>query len=124
MSKADGSAESSSRCHRGFSRQVRSGSFPRTRRARQISCLFLFMNIQQAYSDWSATYDLDRNLTRDLDQAVTKNTLASLHCKSVLELGCGTGKNTALLAEIGERICAIDFSRSMIERAKDKLRLD
>src|SRR5256885_13897989 len=82
------------------------------------------MSIRQAYSDWAATYDLDRNLTRDLDQAVTKNTLASLHCKSVLELGCGTGKNTALLAEIGERICAIDFSRSMIERAKDKLRLD
>ena len=82
------------------------------------------MSIQQAYSDWSATYDLDRNLTRDLDQAATKNTLGSLHCKSVLELGCGTGKNTALLAEIGERICAIDFSRSMIERAKVKLRLD
>jgi ubiquinone/menaquinone biosynthesis C-methylase UbiE len=80
------------------------------------------MSIRQAYSDWATTYDLDRNLTRDLDQAVTRNILANLHCKSVLELGCGTGKNTALLAEIGERICAIDFSPSMIERAKDKLR--
>ncbi|PYS28719.1 MAG: SAM-dependent methyltransferase [Acidobacteria bacterium] len=82
------------------------------------------MSIRQAYSDWAATYDLDRNLTRDLDQAVTRNTLANLHCKSVLELGCGTGKNTALLAEIDEWICAIDFSPSMIGRAKDKLRLD
>lgn len=82
------------------------------------------MNIRQAYSDWAATYDLDRNLTRDLDQAVTRNILANLHCKSVLELGCGTGKNTALLGEIGERVCAIDFSPRMIERAKDKLRLD
>src|SRR5205823_10988416 len=108
-----------------FSRKVRSGSFPRTRRARDKSVAASdSMSIQEAYSDWSASYDLDRNLTRDLDQAATKNTLASLHCKSVLELGCGTGKNTALLAEIGERICAIDFSRSMIERAKVKLRLD
>src|SRR6266567_4824964 len=82
------------------------------------------MSIRQAYSDWSATYDLDRNLTRDLDQAVTRNILANLHCKSVLELGCGTGKNTALLAEIGERICAIDFSPSMIGKAKQKWRLD
>jgi len=81
------------------------------------------MSIQHAYSEWSTTYDLDRNLTRDLDQAVTRNTLANLHCKSVLELGCGTGKNTALLAEIGERVCAIDLSPSMIEKAKDKLRL-
>ena len=55
---------------------------------------------------------------------MTRNILANLHCKSVLELGCGTGKNTALLAEIGERICAIDFSPSMIGKARDKLRLD
>jgi len=82
------------------------------------------MSIRQAYSDWAATYDVDRNLTRDLDQAVTRNILANLHCKSVLELGCGTGKNTALLAEIGERVRAVDFSPSMIERAKDKLRLN
>ncbi|OLD26802.1 MAG: methyltransferase type 11 [Acidobacteria bacterium 13_1_40CM_3_55_6] len=83
-----------------------------------------FMSVRQAYSDWAATYDVDRNLTRDLDQAVTRNILANLHCKSVLELGCGTGKNTALLAEIGERVRAVDFSQSMIERAKDKLRLN
>ena len=82
------------------------------------------MSVRQAYSDWAATYDVDRNLTRDLDQAVTRNILANLHCKSVLELGCGTGKNTALLAEIGERVRAVDFSQSMIERAKDKLRLN
>ena len=28
------------------------------------------MKIEEAYTDWSATYDLDRNLTRDLDQEV------------------------------------------------------
>jgi len=76
------------------------------------------MSIRQAYSDWARTYDLDRNLTRDLDQAVTRN-ISNLHCKSVLELGCGTGKNTALLAEIGEWICAIDFSPSMIGKARE-----
>jgi len=81
------------------------------------------MNIRQAYSDWSSTYDVDRNLTRDLDQSVTKNTLANLRCKSVLELGCGTGKNTAMLAGIAERVHALDFSQGMIERAKEKLPL-
>ena len=81
------------------------------------------MKTREAYSDWSATYDQDRNLTRDLDQTVTKNILANLRCKSVLEIGCGTGKNTALLAEIGERVWAFDFSQAMIEKAKKKLRL-
>ena len=82
------------------------------------------MNIQEAYTDWAATYDSDRNLTRDLDQLVTRETLGNLRCKSVLEIGCGTGKNTALLAQIGERVQAIDFSAAMIEKAREKLWLD
>jgi ubiquinone/menaquinone biosynthesis C-methylase UbiE len=77
---------------------------------------------QEAYNHWSSTYDRDRNLTRDLDETITRNILANLRCKSVLEIGCGTGKNTALLAEIGERVYAFDFSEAMIEKARQKLR--
>jgi malonyl-CoA O-methyltransferase len=80
------------------------------------------MKVHEAYTDWSPTYDSDRNLTRDLDQAVTHETLAHLHFDSVLELGCGTGKNTGLLAAISERVHALDFSSGMIERAKAKLK--
>ena len=58
------------------------------------------MTIRDAYTDWSTTYDSDRNLTRDLDQHVARQQLANLRCKSILELGCGTGKNTPLLASI------------------------
>jgi ubiquinone/menaquinone biosynthesis C-methylase UbiE len=79
------------------------------------------MNIQQAYTDWSATYDSDRNLTRDLDEIATRETLANLRCNSILEIGCGTGKNTSLLARIGARVSAIDFSTGMIEKARRKL---
>ena len=82
------------------------------------------MNIQEAYTDWSATYDQDRNLTRDLDEIVTRETLANLRCNSTLELGCGTGKNTALLAGISQHVTAIDFSEGMIERARQKLSFD
>jgi ubiquinone/menaquinone biosynthesis C-methylase UbiE len=81
------------------------------------------MEIHEAYTDWSATYDSDRNLTRDLDQEVTRETLANLNFESILELGCGTGKNTELLAEIGKHVHALDFSAGMIEKAKAKLRL-
>jgi len=83
-----------------------------------------YMNTKEAYAHWSATYDADRNLTRDLDQIVTKASLADLRCKSILEIGCGTGKNTSLLAQIGEKVCALDFSESMIHQAKAKLRSD
>ena len=78
-------------------------------------------DIQRAYCQWSETYDSDRNRTRDLDQMVTRETLARLHFKSIVELGCGTGKNTALCAQIGDLVCALDFSEGMIARAKEKV---
>src|SRR5258708_30297416 len=80
------------------------------------------MTIEAAYTNWSATYDQDRNLTRDLDQIVTRQMLGRLRCRSILEIGCGTGKNTALLATIGDRVRAFDFSGGMIAQAKEKVR--
>ena len=82
------------------------------------------MDIREAYARWSATYDSDRNLTRDLDQEVTRDTLATLLVSSILEIGCGTGKNTTLLAQIGQRVMAVDFSQAMMARAKAKPGMD
>jgi malonyl-CoA O-methyltransferase len=79
------------------------------------------MRVQEAYAAWSETYDHDRNLTRDLDQQVTEDFLGNLRCKSILEFGCGTGKNTALLARISHQVRALDFSREMIAKAKEKI---
>ncbi len=79
------------------------------------------MSIQAAYDNWSQTYDSDENFTRDLDRAVTREILISWRYKSVIEIGCGTGKNTVLLSQIAEQVHAIDFSTPMIERAKKKV---
>jgi ubiquinone/menaquinone biosynthesis C-methylase UbiE len=79
------------------------------------------MSIQEAYTNWSLTYDSDRNLTRDLDERATRETLVDVRCESILEIGCGTGKNTAFLAQIGKKVHAIDFSEGMLSRARAKL---
>ncbi|QLE39956.1 class I SAM-dependent methyltransferase [Nostoc sp. C052] len=79
------------------------------------------MSVQAAYDNWSTTYDADQNLTRDLDQIVTKETLMRLRCKSIVEIGCGTGKNTLLLSQIAQTVYAVDFSAAMIEKAKEKV---
>lgn len=78
------------------------------------------MSIRDAYNIWSATYDTDRNLTRDLDQQITRDILAEFRCASILELGCGTGKNTVFLAQIGEHIHCLDFSEGMLRQARAK----
>ena len=82
------------------------------------------MSIQRAYDNWSATYDSDNNLTRDLDQVVTRDTLVKLKSKSVIEIGCGTGKNTVLLSQMCQKVHAIDFSEGMIQKAKEKVQSD
>lgn len=82
------------------------------------------MKIQDAYTRWSTTYDSDRNLTRDLDQRATQDALVDLGCENIMELGCGTGKNTAFLTRIGRRILALDFSPGMLSQAKAKIDSD
>lgn len=79
------------------------------------------MTIRNAYTTWSATYDSDRNLTRDLDQTVTETLLRNRQHDSVLEIGCGTGKNTAFLAGISRKILALDFSTGMLKQAKARV---
>ena len=79
------------------------------------------MSIQQAYNEWSQTYDTDRNLTRDLDHRILRETLAHRRFDAVLELGCGTGKNTVILAQVGRRVHALDFSEGMIAKARQKV---
>jgi ubiquinone/menaquinone biosynthesis C-methylase UbiE len=82
------------------------------------------MSIQKAYNDWSASYDTDENLTRDLDQKVMREELANLHFNSILEIGCGTGKNTSFLSQIGAKVHAVDFSEGMIEKAREKVKAE
>ncbi len=81
------------------------------------------MSIQKAYNQWSETYDRDENLTRDLDQKVLREALANLRFNSILEIGCGTGKNTSFLSQIGGHVHALDFSEGMIGKAKEKVRI-
>jgi ubiquinone/menaquinone biosynthesis C-methylase UbiE len=78
------------------------------------------MRVDEAYEIWSRTYDEDRNLTRDLDEQITRTTLKDCSGKSILEIGCGTGKNTSWLSEVAAQVHAIDFSTAMIERAQQK----
>ena len=79
------------------------------------------MSVYEAYKNWATTYDSDENLTRDLDEVVTKTVLSAGQYQSILEIGCGTGKNTRFLAEIGTAVHALDFSEQMIDRARAKL---
>lgn len=44
----------------------------------------------------------------------------NIQCHRVLELGCGTGRFTALLAADGYEVTGLDLSEAMIKVAKKK----
>jgi malonyl-CoA O-methyltransferase len=76
------------------------------------------MNIEDAYSAWAASYDSDRNLTRDLDAEVTRSLVGPGPIPVVVEAGCGTGKNTSYLSQVAATVHALDFSPGMLEVAR------
>ena len=78
------------------------------------------MDISEAYGKWAVQYDKDMNKTRDLDKVVTKESLGKLNFELVLELGCGTGKNTEWLQTKASKILGIDFSKDMLFLARRK----
>jgi ubiquinone/menaquinone biosynthesis C-methylase UbiE len=75
-------------------------------------------SVSDAYDRWAASYDEERNATRDLDAIVVRAAPLELAAADVLELGCGTGKNTVFLAERCRRVIAMDFSAAMLDRAR------
>jgi len=81
----------------------------------------IIMNVKDAYNDWSVQYDTNVNPTRDLEGAALRKVLADVSFKRVLEIGCGTGKNTAWLVTRAEAVTAVDFSEKMLAKAKTKI---
>ena len=80
------------------------------------------MSIEKAYNSWAGLYDSNDNKTRDLDKKATIETLTKYNFNTVLELGCGTGKNTKWLIDKAEQIIGLDFSQEMLDIASEKIR--
>ncbi len=79
------------------------------------------MKVEEAYNSWSAQYDTNENKTRDLDEKSTIETLSRYDFENVLELGCGTGKNTVWLLQKANNVIGLDFSQEMLNLAKAKI---
>jgi len=79
------------------------------------------MKINETYDQWSSQYDHNRNATRDLDHHASQAVLAPYELGSVLELGCGTGKNTAWMHLRAEYLVGVDFSIEMLKIARQKI---
>lgn len=82
------------------------------------------MNNQQAYDVWAESYDTVDNKTRDLEAVALRESVSVSDPLNILEIGCGTGKNTEWLVSKAERLVAADFSAEMIAAARGKISAD
>lgn len=78
-------------------------------------------DVQQAYNSWAQQYDTNENKTRDLEAYSLRETLVPLSFTHCLEIGCGTGKNTAWLMQKAAAVTAVDLSEEMLAKAKEKI---
>jgi ubiquinone/menaquinone biosynthesis C-methylase UbiE len=78
-------------------------------------------DVKAAYDRWATVYDSDRNPTRDLNALALRRQGFDLRSGVVLEVGCGTGLNTAWLAERAHRVIGVDFSRGMLAGARRRI---
>jgi ubiquinone/menaquinone biosynthesis C-methylase UbiE len=81
------------------------------------------MNVQQAYNVWSETYDTVENKTRDLEARALRESVSGDNLE-ILEIGCGTGKNTRFLQTRAKHLIGADFSEEMLTLAKQKITAD
>ncbi len=77
-------------------------------------------NVKKAYDEWAEIYDTNENPTRDLNYQAIREAPLELKDKKVLEIGCGTGLNTAYLSERAEHVTGIDISKKMLEKASQR----
>lgn len=78
-------------------------------------------DVSVAYDRWAVLYDDTDNATRDLDAVVVRAAPLRVAERDVVEIGCGTGKNTVWLAERARSVVALDFSDGMLEVARRRV---
>ena len=84
----------------------------------------MLKKIREDYDSWAHNYDNNFNPTRDLDKIATIQSLSNLQFFNVLELGCGSGKNTEWLITKADKLVGLDFSKNMLDLAKNKIKTD
>jgi ubiquinone/menaquinone biosynthesis C-methylase UbiE len=79
------------------------------------------MNVKEAYNNWAEQYDTNHNRTRDMEAKALRTSLADISFDHLLEIGCGTGKNTVWFVEKANHITAVDLSEEMLAKAREKV---
>jgi SAM-dependent methyltransferase len=80
----------------------------------------LVLPTDRGYDLWSDFYDREDNPLVALESELVFQHLGSVSGLSVVDLGCGTGRQTLKMAELGADVTGVDFSDGMLAQARRK----
>jgi len=79
------------------------------------------VSTQAGYDRWAPSYDETDNVLIALEERELPPLLGNLAGLTALDVGCGTGRWTGRLVAGGARVTAVDFSKEMLARARQRV---
>ena len=82
-----------------------------------------FKNVEvvAGYDRWAPTYEGEPNPLIRVEEPLTLALIGEVQGQRVLDVGCGTGRYCALLAQRGAAVTGVDPSPGMLEQARRKI---
>jgi ubiquinone/menaquinone biosynthesis C-methylase UbiE len=77
--------------------------------------------VAEGYLEWAPAYDEAANPIISLDESVVPALLAETPAGRAVDAACGTGRLSALLAELGHDVIGVDETEQMLARARERL---
>jgi ubiquinone/menaquinone biosynthesis C-methylase UbiE len=76
--------------------------------------------VRSGYDRWAAVYDHDANPLQGLEGPAVRAAVGDVRGLNVLDLGCGTGRHSLWLTDVGATVTGVDFSEGMLAEARQK----
>jgi ubiquinone/menaquinone biosynthesis C-methylase UbiE len=78
--------------------------------------------VSEGYPEWAPSYDMPgRNPILQLEGPFTAELLSHFDPGRALDAACGTGRQSAVLAELGHEVVGVDATDAMLERAQTRV---
>jgi ubiquinone/menaquinone biosynthesis C-methylase UbiE len=77
--------------------------------------------VAEGYPEWAPAYDQAANPIISLDESVVPALLAESPAGRAVDAACGTGRVTAILAELGHDVVGVDETEAMLALARERV---